>query len=81
MLFARVSPRHKLRIVTALQNNGEVVAMLGDGVNDAPALKVSDVGVAVNSRIDAAREVADIVLLDGGFSTIVAAVAGGENHI
>jgi Ca2+-transporting ATPase len=77
-LFARVSPRHKLRIVTALQKNGEVVAMFGDGVNDAPALKASDIGVAVDTKVDAAREVADIVLLDGGFGTIVSAIEQGR---
>ena len=77
-LFARVSPRHKLRIVHALQENGEVVAMLGDGINDAPALKLADIGVAVDTRVSAAREVADIVLLDGGFGTVVAAIEQGR---
>lgn len=78
LLYARVSPRHKLRIVQALQRDGEVVAMLGDGVNDAPALKTADIGVAVDARISAAREVADIVLLDGGFSTIIRAIEQGR---
>ncbi len=78
LLFARVSPRHKLRIVQLLQRQGEVVAMFGDGVNDTPALKAADIGVAVNSEIDAAREVADIVLLDGSFKTIVKAVEQGR---
>lgn len=77
-LYSRVSPRHKLRIVKLLQEKGEVVAMFGDGVNDAPALKAADIGVAVNSEVDAAREVADIVLLDSSFSTIVKAIEQGR---
>lgn len=77
-LFARVSPRHKIRIVKAFQNQGEVVAMFGDGINDTPALKASDIGVAVNSQIDAAREAADITLLDGGFGVITAAIEQGR---
>lgn len=78
LLFARVSPRHKFRIVRALQSRGEVVAMFGDGVNDAPALKAANIGVAVNVEVDAAREVADIVLLDSGFTTIVNAIEQGR---
>lgn len=77
-LYARVSPRHKLRIVKAFQEQGEVVAMFGDGVNDAPALKASNIGVAVNAQIDATREVADVVLLDSGFNTIVKAIEQGR---
>lgn len=78
ILYARVSPRHKLRIVHALQKQGEVVAMFGDGVNDAPALKAADIGVAVDTRVSAAREVADIVLLDGGFNTVIEAIEQGR---
>ncbi len=78
LLYARVSPRHKLQIVEAYQKHGEVVAMFGDGVNDAPALKMADIGVAVSSEVDAVREVADLVLLDSGFNTVVKAIEGGR---
>jgi len=77
-IYARVEPKHKMRIISAWQEKKEVVAMTGDGINDAPALKRADVGIAVGSGTEVAKETADLILLNDSFSIIVAAVEEGR---
>ncbi len=81
VLFSRTKPSQKLRIVKALQSNGEIVGMMGDGVNDAPALAVSDIGIVVEEASEVAKEAADLILLDSNMETITASIEEGRSML